>query len=43
MDGHDMADAFTRELPLNEVLERKVRRMAETAVAFIRLRDLFPS
>jgi len=43
MDGLDVSEALTRELPLNQVLERKVRRAAETGFAFIRVRDLFPS
>jgi len=41
MDGHDLAEALSRELPLNHVLERKVRRAAETGSAFVRVRDLF--
>ena len=41
MDGLDLSDALTRELPLNHVLERKVRRAAETGSAFVRVRDLF--
>jgi hypothetical protein len=32
-----------REIPLNQVLERKVRRAAETGMPFFRVRDLFPS
>lgn len=42
MDGLDLSEAFARELPLNQVLERKVRRAAESGSAFIRVRDLFP-
>jgi hypothetical protein len=42
MDGYDLYEALTRELPLNQVLERKVRRAAETGLAFVRVRDLFP-
>ena len=41
MDGLDLYESFSRELPLNHVLERKVRRAAETGNAFIRVRDLF--
>lgn len=41
MDGCDLAEALSRELPLNHVLERKVRRAAETGSAFVRVRDLF--
>jgi hypothetical protein len=40
-DGADLAEAFARELPLPEVLGRKVRRAAETGAAFVRVRDLF--
>jgi hypothetical protein len=48
MDGYDLDEALARELPLNHVLERKVRRAAETrdspmrvrlAGDFLRLRD----
>ena len=42
MDGLDLAEALMRELPLNRVLERKVRRAAETGLAFVRVRELFP-
>jgi hypothetical protein len=41
LDGLDLAEALNRELPLNIVLERKVRHAAETGVAFARVRDLF--
>jgi len=41
MDGLDLYDALERELPLNQVLERKVRRAGETGMAFVRVRDLF--
>ncbi|MCK1719436.1 restriction endonuclease [Bradyrhizobium sp. 141] len=41
LDGADLAEAFSRELALSEVLSRKVRRAAETGVAFVRVRDLF--
>ena len=43
MDGYDLFEALSRELPLKQVLERKVRRAAETGLAFVRVRDLFPS
>ena len=42
MDGLDLYETLDRELPLNQVLERKVRRAAETGAPFIRVRDLFP-
>lgn len=41
MDGADIAEALGRELPLDEVLSRKVRRAAETGNAFVRVRELF--
>ena len=41
LDGADLAEAFSRSLPLPEVLNRKVRRAAETGAAFVRVRDLF--
>jgi hypothetical protein len=31
-----------REIPLNHVLKRKVRRAAETGLPFIRVHDLLP-
>lgn len=43
MDGFDLDDALTREIPMNHVLERKVRHAAETGEPFVRVRDLFPS
>ena len=42
MDGLDLFDTLSRELPLNHVLESKVRRAAETGLPFARVRDLFP-
>lgn len=42
MDGLDVHDALTRELALNHVLERKVRRAAETGESMSRVRELFP-
>lgn len=43
MDGLDLFETLSRELPLNHVLERKVRRAAETGLPFARVRDLFPA
>lgn len=43
MDGLDLFDTLSRELPLNLVLESKVRRAAETGLPFARVRDLFPT
>lgn len=42
MDGLDLFEMLQRGLPLDHVLDRKVRRAAETGMAFIRVRDLFP-
>jgi Uncharacterized alpha/beta hydrolase domain (DUF2235)/Restriction endonuclease len=42
MDGLDLYEMLDREIPLNQVLERKVRRAAETGAPFVRVRDLFP-
>ncbi len=41
MDGLDLYDMLDRELSLDQVLERKVRRAAETGFPFLRVRDLF--
>lgn len=43
MDGFDLYEMLDRELPLTKVLERKVRRAAETGSPFARVRDLFPN
>jgi predicted protein tyrosine phosphatase len=43
MDGLDLFDTLSRELPLNHVLEKKVRKAAETGLPFSRVRDLFPA
>jgi hypothetical protein len=42
MDGFDLYETLDLAIPLNQVLERKVRRAAETGSPFIRVRDLFP-
>ncbi|KQS69889.1 hypothetical protein ASG39_22145 [Rhizobium sp. Leaf371] len=42
MDGLDLYEMLEREISLIHVLERKVRRAAETGSAFVRVRDLFP-
>jgi len=42
MDGLDLHDLLEREIPLNNVLEQKVRRFAETGFPFIPVRELFP-
>ncbi|MGN8113972.1 restriction endonuclease [Labrys sp. 22185] len=41
MDGRDIYDALDRQIPLKAVLERKVRRAAETGRPFIPVRELF--
>ena len=43
MDGLDLFETLNRELPLDQVLARKVRRAAETGQPFERVRDLFVS
>lgn len=42
VEGLDIDDAFTRRIPVNHVIEQKVRRAAETGNCFVRVRDLFP-
>ncbi|WP_255588107.1 restriction endonuclease [Deefgea piscis] len=42
MDGLDLSEMLTREIPLNHVLERKIRRAGETGQPFAQVRDLFP-
>lgn len=41
MDGFDLSETLRRELPLDIVLERKVRHASETGQAFASVRDLF--
>lgn len=42
MDGSDLYETLHRELPLDKVLDLKVRRAAETGFPFVSVRDLFP-
>ena len=42
MNGIDLYETLHRELPLNKVLDQKVRRAAETGFPFVSVRDLFP-
>lgn len=42
MDGLDLYEMLDRRIPLPHVLDRKIRRAAETGMAFARLRELFP-
>ena len=41
IDGLDLSDALTRELPLDLVVEKKVRHASETGKVFARVRELF--
>ncbi len=41
MDGLDLSETLLREIPLDEVIDRKVRRASETGSPFVRVRDLF--
>lgn len=41
MDGSDLYEMLDRNLRLDQVLEAKSRRAAETGLTFIRVRDLF--
>ncbi len=41
MDGLDVHDMLERQLPLGDVLQRKIRRAAETGLPFHRVRDMF--
>jgi hypothetical protein len=40
LDGLDLYDKPSRELPLNLALERKMRRAAETGLLIDRIRDI---
>lgn len=42
MDGYDLYETLDREIPLDRVLEQKVRRAAETGAPLVHVRDLFP-
>jgi hypothetical protein len=42
MDGLDIFDALDRHIPLDIVLEKKARRMAESGKAYVQVRELFP-
>ncbi len=43
MDGLDLYEMLQRGLPLDHVLDRKIRRAAENGLAFNRVRELFPT
>lgn len=42
MDGLDLFEALDRHIPLDIVLEKKVRRVAEVGRTFVPVRELFP-
>lgn len=42
MDGLDLYEMLNREFRLTDVLDKKVRRAAETGRSFVRIRELFP-
>jgi hypothetical protein len=42
MDGLDLYETLRRGLPLDHVLDQKIRRAAETGRPFIPIRELFP-
>jgi restriction endonuclease Mrr len=42
MDGLDLFEALDRHIPLDMVLEKKVRRVAEVGRTFVPVRELFP-
>lgn len=41
IDGFDLFETLDRELPLDQVIARKIRRAAETGLPFERVRDIF--
>jgi len=42
-DCLNLYELLDREIPLKQVLERIVRRAAETGMPFLRVHDLFPN
>lgn len=42
MDGLDLYDALTREIPIDLVIDKKVRHASETGKVFAMVRELFP-
>lgn len=40
MDGLDLYEMLDRSIPFGDIVKRKVRRAAETGLAFVRVRDL---
>lgn len=41
MDGYDLSEMLNKQLSIVDVLERKVRRAAETGRPYISIRELF--
>lgn len=41
MDGLNLYEMLDREIPLPQILDRKVRRAAETGSPFVRVPNLF--
>lgn len=41
MDGYDMYEMLDRNIPFDQVIDKKARRAVETGQPFIRVRDLF--
>lgn len=42
MDGFDLHQTLSRQLPLDRIIARKARRAVETGHVFVPVRDLFP-
>ena len=43
VDGLDIHEALSRQIPFDHVISQKVRRAAESGLYFARVRDLFPT
>lgn len=42
MDGYDLYETLSRELPLDRVIARKARHAVETGIVYASVRELFP-
>lgn len=42
MDGYDLYETLSRELPLDRVIVRKARHAVETGLIHVSVRELFP-